>query len=143
MKRNGMNYLLITLGLAMLGVGVILVKTLAEPQGIMLALPYVLVGVGCGTFGHAAGNLLSKKAVKNHPEIARQIEIDRKDERNVAIGIRAKAKAYDAMVFVFGALMLSFALMRINLIATLLLVCAYLFVVGCALYYRIRYDKEM
>ncbi|MEA4889917.1 MAG: hypothetical protein VB070_10685 [Clostridiaceae bacterium] len=45
--------------------------------------------------------------MKNNPEIQKQIEIEKNDERNVAMMNRAKAKAYDIMTFVFGALMLS------------------------------------
>ena len=56
---------------------------------------------------------------------------------------RAKAKAYDMMTFVLGALMLSFALMGVELTAVLLLVFAYLFVHSYAVYYRFKYDKEM
>ncbi len=36
--------------------GVVLIKTIADPRGVMLALPYVLVGVGCGLFGGGMGN---------------------------------------------------------------------------------------
>jgi 4-hydroxybenzoate polyprenyltransferase len=71
------------------------------------------------------------------------MEIERKDERNIAISNRSKAKAYDLMIFVFGALMLSFALMGVDLVLILLLVFAYLFVVGYGIFYRIKYDKEM
>ena len=39
---------------------------------------------------------------------------------NIAISNRAKAKAFDALKFVFGALMVSFALMGIGLINHLL-----------------------
>lgn len=55
----------------------------------------------------------------------------------------AKAKAYEMMVYVFGALMISFALMRVDMIVILLLVFAYLFVVAYGIYYRVKYDKEM
>lgn len=88
-------------------------------------------------------NLISLRAIKNSPGIQKELEINRKDERNVAIASRAKAKAYDLMIFVFAALMLSFALMEIDLVALLLLVFAYLFVVGSSVYYRCKFDKEM
>ena len=39
--------------------------------------------------------------------------------------------------------MLSFALMDVELTAILLLVGAYLLVVGISVYYYVRYDKEM
>lgn len=40
-------------------------------------------------------------------------------------------------------LMVSFALMDVDMIALLLLVFAYLFVHGFGIYYRIKFDKEM
>lgn len=47
------------------------------------------------------------------------------------------------MTFVFGALMVSFALMGVDMIAVLLLVFAYLLVHGYAIYYRFRLEQEM
>lgn len=143
MKRNGYNYAIITIGLILLGVGVYLVKSMAEPQGIMRALPYICIGIGCGSFGHGMGNVISNKAIKSNPQVEKQIEIDVNDERNISIRDKSKAKAYDMMIFIFGALMMSFALMGVDMMAILLFVCAYLFVVGYGVYYRFKYDKEM
>ena len=89
------------------------------------------------------GNLISDKAIQNYPDIKRQIEIEEKDERNIAISSRAKAKAYDIMTFVFGALMVSFALMGVDMIPILLFVFTYLFIQGYAIYYHCKYEKEM
>lgn len=143
MKNKQSDYLLTFMGLIMIGAGLFLVKKYLVPEGIMRALPYVCVGVGCGIFGHGMGNIISHRAMKNSPDIQRKLEIEKNDERNVAIGNRAKAKAYDIMVVVFGALMLSFALMGIDMIAVLLLVFAYLFVILYGVYYRVKYDREM
>lgn len=109
----------------------------------MRALPYVLIGIGCGIFAQGMGNLISRKALKGHPDIEKQMEIERKDERNIAISNRAKAKAYDLMVYVFGALLFSFALMGVGMAPILLLDIAYLFVIGYGVFYRCKYDKEM
>ena len=143
MKKKYGAVVLFTAGLAILAAGLVLLLTLDDPQGPLQALPYVLIGLGCGAFGYGAGELLSRAAIKKHPELQKQIEIEKNDERNVAIGYRAKAKAYDIMVFVFGALLLAFALMGTETAAVLLLVFAYLFVVGCGVYYRVKYDREM
>ncbi|MFK7697603.1 hypothetical protein ACI5FR_32875, partial [Paenibacillus sp. HJGM_3] len=59
------------------------------------------------------------------------------------IANRGKAKAYDMMVFVFGALILALALMGVDLTVVLLLVFAYLFTIGYGTYYRFKYYKEM
>jgi len=143
MKKNSFDGAVALIGLILLAIGLYLVKTLTEPQGIMKALPFACVGIGCGAFGSGFGNVISKRAIKNSPELQKQMEIDKKDERNMAIANRAKAKAYDIMVFVFGALMISFALMGVEVVAVLLLVFSYLVVVGFGVYYRIKFEKEM
>jgi hypothetical protein len=137
------NFALTVMGVVLLAIGLYFAKTVSDPQGFMKALPYVLIGFGCGAFGQGMGNIITRKAVKNDPEIEKQTEIDRKDERNIAIANRSKAKAYDIMIYVYGALMLAFLLMGTNAAVILLLVFAQLFVSGCSIYYRCKYDKEM
>lgn len=39
--------------------------------------------------------------------------------------------------------MLAFALMGTDMVAVLMLVFAYLFVIGYGIFYRVKYDKEM
>ncbi|MEA4853071.1 MAG: hypothetical protein VB082_02205 [Christensenella sp.] len=143
MKKSKMDFVIVVVGFILLGVGLYLAKSILDPQGFMKAFPYVCVGLGCGLFGHGMGNIISRKAIQTDPNIEKQLEIDKKDERNITISSKAKSKAYDIMTFVFGALMIAFALMEIDLIAVLLLVFLYLFVQGCAIYYRCKYDKEM
>ncbi|MGC6175733.1 DUF6442 family protein [Lacrimispora sp. 38-1] len=142
MKRKT-DYIITSIGFILLAAGLYLVKVLPDPQGLLLTLPYIFIGFGCGIFGHGMGNILSCKLTKNAPDIQKKLEIEKNDERNIAISNRAKAKAYDMMTFVFGALMVSFALMSIDTTAVLLLVFVYLFVHGYGIYFRIKYDKEM
>jgi hypothetical protein len=89
------------------------------------------------------GELIKQKFVKKHPEIQKQNDIEKNDERNLTIINRAKAKAYDCMIFIYGALLLTISLMEVDMAVILLLVGAYLFVVFFGLYFRIRYEKEM
>ena len=117
--------------------------TIENAQGILLTLPYVLVGIGCGIFGYGMSNIVSKKAISKDEHLQRQLEIEKSDERNIAIANKSKAKAYDLMTFLFGVLMLSFALMNIDMVAILLLVAAYLSVHIYGIYYRMKYEKEM
>ena len=137
------SVVIILSGIIMLVGGLILLKIFTTPQGIMRILPYILVGLGGGVFGHGFGEVINQRALKNNPQKFKQIEIEQKDERNIAVINRAKAKSFDLMIFVFGALMMSFALMGVELFAILLLVSAYLFVIIYEIYYRIKYDKEM
>ncbi|RCX21334.1 hypothetical protein DFP94_10280 [Fontibacillus phaseoli] len=134
MEKKTLDRFAVIMGILLLGVGLSLLKLIVDPQGILLVLPYVCIGLGCGMFGHGLGNVMSRRVAKNNPELQKQMKIDKNDERNVAISNKAKAKAYDIMLYVFGALMVSFALMGVDMIAVLLLVFAYLFVVGFFIY---------
>lgn len=143
MKKYGLQTTLGILGLVLLALGLYLVKTSNATEGILLTLPYVCVGIGSGLFGQGMGGVIERSVLRKHPEIIKQKEIEVKDERNQEISNRAKAKAYDVMVFVFGALMLSLALMNVDLVVVLLMVFAYLFVVGSGIYYRVKLEKEL
>ena len=143
MKKNQLQTALGILGLVLLALGLYLVKTTNATEGILLTLPYVFVGIGSGLFGQGMGGVIERSVLKKNPEILKQKEIEVNDERNQQISNRAKAKAYDVMVFVFGALMVAFALMGMDIVAVLLLVFAYLFVVGSAVYYRVKFEKEL
>ena len=142
MKR-AKNVWLSVLGFALIAAGIYLIRTVPDPQGILRALPFLLVGFGCGIFGHGLGDLLAKKAVHSDPAMARQLEIAQTDERNVMIGSMAKAKGYDMMTYVFGALMVAFALMGAPWTVIIPMVIAYLFVHGYAIYFRVKLEKEM
>ena len=143
MKTKAKSYAIIIVGLLLLAAGLYFIKMNSDPQGVMRAFPYVCIGIGCGLFGQGMGDIISERAVRSDPEIQRKLKIETNDERNIAIANRAKGKAFDMMTFLFGALMVSFALMGIDMIAVLLLVFAYLCVHGFALYYRFKFDKEM
>ncbi len=141
--KQAKNIGLSLLGFVPIGAGIYMIRTVSDPQGIMRALPFLLVGFGCGIFGHGLGDLLAKKAVQSDPAMARQLEIAQTDERNVMIGSMAKAKGYDMMTYVFGALMVAFALMGAPWTVIIPMVIAYLFVHGYAIYFRVKLEKEM
>ncbi|MCI3923950.1 hypothetical protein MO973_27355 [Paenibacillus sp. TRM 82003] len=82
-------------------------------------------------------------AKKHNPGAAKQLEIEQQDERNLAVTNRAKAKAYEMMIFVFGTFITVLALMAIDLTMVLLLVFAYLIIIGYGTYYRDKYNKQM
>ncbi len=143
MKSKSNHLLMVCAGILLMGLGLFLLKSTNLAAGSLRVLPYFCLGIGSGVFGHGAGELATRKAFRNNPQLQRELEIEQRDERNVAIANRAKGKAYDLMTFVFGALMVCFALMQIDLSAVLLLVFCYLLVQGSALYYRFKFEKEM
>lgn len=143
MKKSVSAYLLVIAGVVLLAGSLYFIRTVQDPQGVLRTLPFICIGLGSGMFGSGMGELIGRRALKNSPTIAKQMEINKNDERNIAIANRAKAKAYDMMIFVFGALMLAFALMEADLTVVLLLVFGYLFTIGYGIYYRFKYDREM
>ena len=62
MKAKITRYATIIVGLLLLAVGLYLAKTNGDPQGVMRALPYVCIGIGCGLFGHGMGDMISERA---------------------------------------------------------------------------------
>lgn len=142
-KKTDFDFLIILAGILLAGTGMFLIKYHAEPQGIMLTLSYIILGAGCGILGHGIGKAVNTKALESDPELERQARINESDERNLTIASRAKAKAYDIMLSVYGILMVALAIMNTDMKVVLLLVFTYLFVVGCNIYYRCKYEKEM
>lgn len=140
MKQDRKDVACLVLGVLLLGAAALMLHlTLPVPR----TLPFVCLGVGAGLLGQGIGHMVQRRALQCDPELARQQAIEVQDERNVQLAQRAKARAFDLMVFVFGALLLVFALMQVDLTVILLLVGAYLLVQGYAVYCRIRLEKEM
>ena len=142
MSRETRHYILALAGILCFITGLVLLKVITEPQGVLQVLPYLSIGVGCGALGHGVGEIATDRTVKKDPQLRKRMEIEKNDERNIAIAHQAKAKAYDIMIYVFGALMIVFSLMNKTLTATLLLVGAYLLVVGVYIFYLNKYQKE-
>lgn len=138
MKKHASLFVLLG-GLCLLALGFVLLHVTGNAN----ALPYLCVGVGCGAIGHGAGELIKARLLRRDPALEKQQRILRDDERNIAIGDRAKARAYDAMVYVYAALILAFALMNVRLSVLLPLIAAYLCIEGIAVYFRIKLEKEM
>lgn len=144
MKQDRKDTLYIVTGALLLLVAALMLNLApAQEQPLLRVLPFLCLGVGAGLLGQGVGQLLQRKALQGNPELARQQQIEVEDERNIQLAQRAKAKAFDLMIFVFGALLLAFALMQVDLTAILLLVGAYLLVQGYAVYCRVRLEKEM
>lgn len=145
MKNKSIGkYLVYSLiGFIIMAVGAILAKLTRDTLGIMQTLPYIFIGIGAGVFGQNLGTAFNIRAMKKDPQFAKQKEIDEKDERNIAIRNKSKAKAYDLMVMAFGALMMAFALMDVDWAVVVAIVIVYLFIVFSNIYFISKYNKEM
>lgn len=141
MKKNT-SILITILGTVLLVVGLYMVRAIIDPQGIMKTMPYLAIGIGCGMFGHGIGELYNHRIIAKDPKLAKQIEINQNDERNIMLANSAKAKGFDIMTYVFSALLLAYALMGSGLEIIIPFVIAYLFVEIYAVYSRVKSERE-
>ena len=131
------------IGLLFLIAGTYYIKAIGVPEGAMRVLPYLAIGIGCGLFGHGFSRSVSDMAIKSDPAAQKRVRIEENDERNNLIANKAKGRAFDMMTGVYGALMVAFGIMGVDMIQLLLMVFAYLIIHGAAIYYRIKFEKEM
>ena len=73
MKKRKRDYMITVLGFILLILGLYFAKNLNTQNELLIALPYVFVGLGCGIFGHGMGNIISGKALKNNINLQKQI----------------------------------------------------------------------
>jgi len=143
-SKNIRFYIIYSLaGLLVLASGVVLNKFTRDTKGIMLTLPYVLIGIGCGIFGYNFGTAMNIYIAKKNPKLAKQMEIEQKDERNICILNKAKAKSYDLMIIVFGALIVTFALIQVDFRVIIGIIATYLFIIFSNIYFTVKWQKEM
>ena len=136
MRRKG-SMLAAVIGAAVVALGLYLMSRMSA------ALPGVLIGLGSGALGFGLSGVFSGLVMEKHPDVARQVAVEEQDERNIAVNNRAKARAYDVMIYVFGALMVAYALMNADLAVILMLIGAYLLIVACCVGFAAHYHKTM
>jgi hypothetical protein len=140
--KIGKGLLLLMVGLLLFAGGIWLIRTETSQAETLIALPYILIGLGCGMFGHGVGNIVEVIVKRRYPELRKRDEINAKDERNIMVSSRAKSKAFDMMGYVYAALILAFALMGTSFKVLIPMVVVYLFVNGYSIYWRARFEKE-
>lgn len=140
--KNKKNLFCVLGGLILWLGGFWLVRRSGISWETLRALPYLMIGIGCGLFGYGVGEMVNRRVLDSNPTLAKEQEIAKKDERNVALANRAKAKAYDLMTYMMAALLLTFALMGVAMEVVVVLVLAYLAIEFYALYWRQRLEKE-
>ena len=146
MKKNKnviKEWFLTFVGIGLVVVGFLLHKYSLSTDKMIVTIPYIFIGVGCGIFGHFMDNLIKYFSTKNHKELERQIQIDKNDERNILIAEKSKAKAYDLMIYLFASLLIIFSLMGVDKLAIIMIVAIYLSIQIYALYWRSKFESKM
>lgn len=137
------NWLFVLLGIGLMIAGILLDKYSGTSNQVLATIPYLLIGLGCGIFGHFMGYIMKYFSTRNNEELERQIEIEKKDERNILIAEKSKAKAYDLMVYLFAGMLIMFSLMRVDKLQILIIVAIYLSLQVYALYWKYKLEGQM
>ncbi len=146
MKKNKnviKEWFLTFVGIGLVVVGFLLHKYSLSTDKMIVTIPYIFIGVGCGIFGHFMDNLIKYFSTKNHKELERQIQIDKNDERNILIAEKSKAKAYDLMIYLFVSILIILSLMGVDKLAIIMIVAIYLSIQIYALYWRSKFESKM
>lgn len=146
MKKNKnviKEWFLTFVGIGLVVVGFLLHKYSLSTDKMIVTIPYIFIGVGCGIFGHFMDNLIKFFSTKNHKELERRIQIDKNDERNILIAEKSKAKAYDLMIYLFVSILIILSLMGVDKLAIIMIVAIYLSIQIYALYWRSKFESKM
>ena len=146
MKKNKnviKEWFLTFVGIGLVVVGFLLHKYSLSTDKMIVTIPYIFIGVGCGIFGHSMDNLIKYFSTKNHKELERRIQIDKNDERNILIAEKSKAKAYDLMIYLFVSILIILSLMGVDKLAIIMIVAIYLSIQIYALYWRSKFENKM
>lgn len=138
--KNKKLLLIITL---VFGIGLALAGGFFIKGEELKAVSGVCIGVGACLFGLGLGNLFMLRFEEKNPEMAKIKEIEEKDERNIAIRNRAKAKAADITQYLIIALTFVTILIRAPLWITFVTIGVYLSYNILSLYLISKFSKEM
>lgn len=139
----GKEVMWLVLGFVLFVIGIVMIRFQIFFAGFMRMLPYGCVGVGIGIISNKLGTVFTLVAVKSNSNEGRQLRIEQDDERNQTISDKAKARTYDIMIFVYSAMLLSFALMQIEVYVLVTLAVGYLAIVVTNVFFRLKFHKEM
>jgi len=136
--RSLKELIVVTIGIVFLLAGVLIIF-LANSEGIIAG---VCFGLGAGFLSGGIGGAINNLTIQKNPDLAKQIEIDSKDERNITLGNKAKAKAFNCTLLILAALNIFFAVMQVNVFVILALTASYLLIIIIFIYFLQKYHKE-
>lgn len=137
------NWIFITLSILLFVISGFLLFQYPDAKGVLQTLPFILLGIGSGILGANVGIIIQHRIFKKNPKAYKSYEIQENDERNIILNQYSKAKAYDATIYLYSALMLYFALMGTDLIFLFPLVGCYLLSIVIRMYHLYQCQKKM
>lgn len=137
LKRTSFYIIMLVGGICLVALGFLLHEIVPK------SLQGVLLGLGAGFIGMSIANLYMKNCEIKNPQLAKQNEIDFKDERNTIIRNRAKAKAGDITQWLIIGIAYISVLINADLWVTIVIVAVFLLYSILGIFYMSKYQKEM
>ncbi len=103
----------------------------------------VMLGIGAGLMGMSVSNLAMIRHMEKHPQLAKEAEIESKDERNVMLRAKARASAANVLQWFIIAFAFVMILTDAPLGYTLGAVGVYLAYHVLSIIFMSRYQKEI
>ena len=136
--KNDRIYILSTMiGVVILAAGIFVLLAYGEPEGSLIALPYVCIGIGAGITGGSIGGLYSSK----NKDAVKLKMIEEKDERNIMVRSMALSKTYIVSFFAYTGLILAFTIAGVDIYVIMAMLGVYIFVLITGLFYFKKYNK--
>ena len=104
---NKLKSFIFYMGIALLLCGVVLAIVFNGSDGVMRILPFVMVGFGSGIIVVGVSFMIRHK----NPKLAKEYEINEKDERNIRLREKSGYSAWFITQFTLFAMVISFLLM--------------------------------
>ncbi|MFA6803982.1 MAG: hypothetical protein WCR24_05780 [Candidatus Methanomethylophilaceae archaeon] len=139
MKKIMMYYILFLIGCVTIITGIITMLLYPEREGMMLTLPYIFLGIGCGFLG---GSFAMIYGLRN-PVTATAMEIAENDEREQLIRYKAKAKAGDITLIAIVSASLILTAIRVEYYVTMVLLLLMFISIAANLVFSAVYRKEL
>ncbi|MEG1483044.1 hypothetical protein [Clostridium sp.] len=137
LKKKSINFILLVIGLCLVSVSLFLkLEEMKSVEGIM-------IGLGAGLIGMSIANIYMRHLEERNPEISEQNNIELKDERNIMIRNKAKAKAADVTQWLIMGIAYITIIINAPLWVTVLTVAVFLIYNVAGVYYMNKYQKEM
>lgn len=132
MRKQSIYYAFLFAGLILLAVGLLLKFLNSTVEDVILSLTFIMIGLGAGLIGASLAKILVESMIKRDPVLAKQYEINEKDERNVRLREKAGyASWYMTLLMLalitFVFLVLDYKLPTYILSGALLIHCASFF----------------
>lgn len=143
MRRSISSMISTILGIILMALGLYFFKTSLITKTYVEVLVYIALALGTVIFGQGMSNLMQRQVLNGDQEVSKDLEINKKDERNITIMNHSKAKAFDCMAFIILALILIFAWLNVDFKVLALLIFSYIFTLIYALIQRKKYERKL